>query len=185
MPFAAWWRGDPLPALPPLPEFTVEWAPDSALVERLTGLPRAEVQRRHANGNQAVAALLADEPAGYGWVARERGAIAELDFAFALPPGNRYLWDFATLAQYRGRGVYPHLLQAILRQESASGAERIWIGYEAGNGASARGIAKAGFAEVGDLVTEDARVTGLVLYGAGERARAFRAIAEPALLDGL
>ena len=44
--------------------------------------------------------------------------------SWPLGPQDRHLWDFVTLPAYRGRGVYPHLLQAILRAES-EGAEHL------------------------------------------------------------
>ena len=56
-------------------------------------------------------------PVGYGWAATRRASIGELGLAFALPRDERYLWDFATLPAYRGLGLYPRLLQAMLRAE--------------------------------------------------------------------
>ncbi len=62
----------------------------------------------------------------------------------ALTPSDRALWDFVTFEAWRGRGIYPLLLQAILRTEQSE-AERFWIGHRADNDASKRGILKAGF----------------------------------------
>src|SRR5206468_4303100 len=90
--------------------------------------------------------------AGWGWSAWERGLIDELALAWELPPGNHYLWDFVTRPEWRGHGLYPRLLQAILVRE-AGDAERFWIGHVAENHASERGILKAGFRVVGGLHT--------------------------------
>jgi GNAT superfamily N-acetyltransferase len=103
-------------------------------------------------------------------MAMQTGGIEELDFSFTVPPGNGYLWDFVTLPAWRGRGVYPHLLQEIVRQETE--IERFWIGYEDRNEVSGRGIARAGFRVVGDLIVEGRRVTRFAVFDDGERARA-------------
>src|SRR5919199_341971 len=41
-------------------------------------------------------ALIGAAPAAYGWVAPAGATIGELSLSFALPAGDRYLWDFAT-----------------------------------------------------------------------------------------
>jgi GNAT superfamily N-acetyltransferase len=177
MPFATWWRGDPLPALAPLASFEARPSTDRALIGRLTGLPASMVEARLSSDNDLFVASLADEPAGYGWLARRCGGIDELDFSFALPAGDGYLWDFVTLPAWRGRGVYPHLLQAILAQ--AADIQRFWIGYEARNLASERGIQKAGFQVVGDLAVTDGRVSGFDVFAPGQRADAASRVLAP------
>jgi GNAT superfamily N-acetyltransferase len=182
MPFATWWRGDPLPALPDLPGFAARRETDRALIGRLTGLLNRTIAARLGSENELFVGLLDGEPAGYGWLALRRGGIDELDFSFELPDGNAYLWDFVTLPEFRGRGVYPHLLQTIVAQ--TPDVERFWIGYEAHNLASERGIAKAGFRVVGDLAVDGGRVSGFVVDEAGvdepgPRAEAARALFHP------
>ena len=169
MPFATWWRGDTLPKLSPLPSLSTRRVTRWDEAQRITGLTEDRVLLRYQAGHRPYAAFLEDAPVAYGWAARETGGIDELDFSFTVPAGNCYLWDFVTLPDWRGRGLYPRLLQAILAEEDDVG--RFWIGYEAGNKASARGIAKAGFRVVGDLVVSDGRVTSFVVFEDGERAR--------------
>ena len=70
---------------------------------------------------------------------------------------------------WRGHDVYPALLQAILVDEEAT---RFWIGHDRENAASARGMAKAGFREVG---TAHRRADGQLLFvpsASAERAAA-------------
>ena len=177
MPFATWWRGDALPKLSPLPTFSARRSTDPVLLRRLTGLSESVLAARFDADHQIFPAFVAEEPAGYGWLARRSGGIEELDYSFDLPDGDGYLWDFVTLPAWRGRGVYPHLLQAIVRQEP--GVERFWIGYEANNQASARGIQKAGFQVIGDLALTDSHVSGFVVTQPGARAEAAVAIFEP------
>src|SRR5262249_35635739 len=49
---------------------------------------------------------------------------------------------------WRGLGIYPRLLQAILAREAGE-AQRFWIGHVRENRASGRGIVKAGFGTIG------------------------------------
>lgn len=55
-----------------------------------------------------------------------------------------------TIPSHRGRGIYPRLLDAIIRIESMV-AERFWIAYAPENHASGAGVAKAGFQSVAQL----------------------------------
>mgnify|MGYP001359646024 CR=1 FL=1 len=106
---------------------------------------------------------------GWGWVATREAEISELGLTIALPPGNRYLWDFVTRPAWRGRGIYPSLLQAIVARE---GATRYWIGYDEGNLASARGVARAGFVRVGSVLRAGDGGLAFAPDGPPERARA-------------
>jgi hypothetical protein len=163
MPFATWWRGDPLPELPPLPGLTVRRSLNRALINQMTGLTRPAIEGRIKADNAFFVALLDREPTAYGWAALREGRIDELLFRFAVPSGNAYLWDFETLPRWRGRNIYPQLLQGITAL--LGGVDRFWIGYEGHNAASARGIAKAGFIVVGDLTIADGRVAGVETAG--------------------
>src|SRR5262245_14794831 len=112
MSLATWWVNDPLPTLPVLPDFAVRLANDDAELAALNRIPVAEVQSRRAGGHQAYIGYRQRQPVTYGWVATRSATIGELDLAFALPAGDRYLWDFATLPEWQGRGLYPRLLQS-------------------------------------------------------------------------
>src|SRR3954451_5876154 len=47
-----WWRGDALPALPPLPGLTIEPARDLEIVARLAVMAEAEAAARVSRGHQ-------------------------------------------------------------------------------------------------------------------------------------
>lgn len=139
-----WWQGDALPVLPPLLDFAVEEARDQALLASLMGVAATTVAERLEAGYRAYLARLGTVPAAYGWSACAQASFGEGLVTFQLPPKNRYLYDFVTLPTWRGLGIYPRLLQAILRKESGAD-ERFWIIHQASNTASERGIDKAGF----------------------------------------
>jgi hypothetical protein len=74
---------------------------------------------------------------------------------------NRYLHYFITLSEWRGQGIYPRLLQYILRHESDEN-ERFWIIHQLSNVASERGIRKAGFCIASKVYFLDTGKLGLV-----------------------
>ena len=79
----------------------------------------------------------------YGWVATRVASIGELKLTITLSSSDRYLWDFATLPEWQGRSLYPHLLQANLHHERE--AERFWIIYAPEKLPWGAGMRKAGF----------------------------------------
>ncbi len=154
--FYAWWRGDPLPTLHPVPNVTIEPSEDPSLIATLTGMDPEVVRERMQRGHQPWLAWIDEEPAGWGWVATREAGISELGIEIDLGSDERYLWDFVTPPAWRGRGIYTALLHTILDRD---GAARYWIGHDEGNVASARGITKAGFRQVGTAQRlEDGRI---------------------------
>lgn len=170
MALATWWRGDDLPALSPIAEFRAEVSADPYLLAMLSNYEVAEAQRRLAEGHRAYVAWMGSAPVAYGWVATRVASIGELGIDVPVPPTDRYLWDFATLPEWRGRGIYPHLLQAIVRRE-AQDAERCWIIAAPENRASSAGIYKAGFTATAQLSFQTAGQAGLTALGPSERVR--------------
>lgn len=161
----AWWSSDPLPPLAPISGFRVVPTSDAALIARMAQLDRAEVVRRIDRGNRPYIGYLHDEPIAYGWSATETGGIYEMDLVFEVPAGTRYFWDFVTLPSWRGRGVYPRMLQAILTYEQSE-VQRFWISHDADNDASRHGITKAGFQTIEALVmTPDGELKILPIDG--------------------
>jgi len=122
------------------------------LLARMGTTTVSEVRRRWANEHVAFVACFNNQPAAFGWMARTTAAIGELNHELTLPVGNRYLWNFRTLAAYRGRGIYPALLQHMIRYE-VHNTNRFWIIHAPENQSSMKGIRKAGFQYVGKLYT--------------------------------
>ena len=157
MVLATWWYEDGPSALELPTGLTIESPFDDEPVILLTGLSHDEVSRRRADGHRPYVARVDGAPAAYGWVGTRSCSIGELDLNFDLPAGNRYLWDFATLPAFQGRGVYPYMLAEIVRRECPP-AVRLWIIHAPENLPSGVGIARAGFIPVAELsFTEDGR----------------------------
>jgi len=169
--FYCWWRSDPCANLAHLPGFEAELASDYRLIAELARLDLAEVLARVRDGHRSYIARLSGVPVAYGWSAGNRASIGELGLEFAIPAGNRYLWDFATLPAWRGIGIYPRLLQVIIAREAAE-AERFWIGHVYDNSASGRGIVKAGFGEAGATGCRNGRALTFAATGPAARERA-------------
>ena len=144
-----WWRGDPLPAVLPPDNFSVHGLEQPELLADLARLPVQEVLQRIQRNNRPYIAKVGGEPVAYGWSA---AGPAEIDtiLRFDVPNSERYLWDFVTLPRWRRMGIYPALLQEIVRRESPA-VSRFWVGHDAGNTPSQRGIRKAGFRPAGEM----------------------------------
>jgi len=117
---------------------------------RLQSRSVAEIEERFVGGHRAYIATMFGEPAAWGWVATTAATIREVNASFALTSTDRYLWNFVTLSAFRGQGIYPRLLDAIVAAESVE-AERFWIAYAPENRASGSGIVTAGFTIVAEL----------------------------------
>jgi GNAT superfamily N-acetyltransferase len=176
-----WWRGDPLPILPPLPGLTIAPVADPRSILPLCWLAEGDVRGRLDRNHRLWLARLPGAPVAYGRVATTEAQIGGLGITLALPPGNRYLWDFVTLPPWRGRGIYPRLLQAILAHEDTS--ERFWIGHDVGNDASRRGIERAGFALTATLYRQPDGRFVFVPAASIERALATSVLLDVPLID--
>src|SRR5579885_1413739 len=102
MALATWWTADPLPDLPPIVDFQVRPADDDAEMARIMRLAGAEVRERRRAGHRPYLGYRGATAVTYGWVATDEASIGELGLAFSLPPGERYLWDFATAPDWQG-----------------------------------------------------------------------------------
>ena len=171
MSFATFWSEDTLTPIGSLPGVTAGPTSDWDELAEINHISRAEVIDRINNGHRPYVARMDGQPVAYGWLATRKISIGELDINFELPTDDRYLWDFATLPDWQGRGLYPRLLQAILEQEIQN-AKRFWIIHAPENLPSGAGMSKAGFEFVGQLsFTADGKV-GLAPYSdSTERAR--------------
>jgi len=112
----------------------------------------AEFARRLESGRQCYTAWVEEQPAAYGWVSFQEEYIGELNLCIKLLAGEAYIWDCATLPAYRQKHLYSALLVYICGQLRSQGLCRAWIGADLENVASQKGMARAGFHHVADLV---------------------------------
>jgi GNAT superfamily N-acetyltransferase len=120
------------------------------------------VRARFAAGRRCYAALVREELAAYGWVSFDEEEIGEMRLRLRLAPGEAYIWDCATAPPFRRRRLYTALLAHITRELRAEGLCRVWIGADQDNVASQRGMARAGFKPVADIVVARALAMRLV-----------------------
>ena len=182
MALATWWRGDQLMKLTPLDDFKVRQANDDRLLAQLNRISLEEVQARKKAGHRPYLGYLGNTAVTYGWVATREASIGELKLVFSLSAEERYLWDFATLPQWQGKGLYPRLLQAIVQAENA---ERFWIIHAPENLPSGAGMHKAGFEAVGQLSFRPDGSVGLIPVQNERAAIGGRMLGVPLLEDGL
>jgi len=183
MALATWWASDPLLDLTPLADFQVRLATDDAQLATINHIPVAEVAQRRRAGHLPYVGYMDETAVTYGWVATREASIGELNLVFPIAAESRYLWDFATLPEWQGRGLYPRLLQGIVQAEQA---ERFWILHAPENLPSGAGMQKAGFQAVGQLSFQRDNSLGLIPFSNPERARIGADLLGVALIeDGL
>lgn len=171
-----WWKGDLLPTLPSLPDFTVEEAVPIEILSNLMGISSVEVRKLLHKEHRPYIVRMGTLPVAVGWSGIGKASFGEGRVTFHVPAQNRYLYYFITLPTFRGRGIYPHLLQYILSSESKTN-ERFWIIHQLENTASQRGIQKAGFHIASQVHFLSRGGLGLVPPpGENERARAGAAL---------
>jgi len=146
-----------IPALlPRVPADFCRLTPDlgPALASSTDSISLNEIISRLESGRQCYAARVDGQIVAYGWVSFEHEDIGELNLRTKLVPGEAYIWDCATVPAFRGNLLYSALLVYILGNLRTQNICRAWIGADLDNIASQKGIARAGFHHVADLVIE-------------------------------
>ncbi len=148
---------EPTPAVFPRIETEFGLA-EASLAPALAALSGTEGETEFAGrfgaGRRCYTARVAGEIAAYGWVSFDDEQIGELNLRIRLLPGEVYIWDCFTAPQYRGKHLYSALLAHILNELRLEGWRRAWIGADLDNLASQKGIARAGFHHLANLVVE-------------------------------
>lgn len=180
MALATWWNSDPMTNLAPLPDFQVGITPDDVQLAAINHISIAEVEQRRQAGHLPYVGYLNETAVTYGWVATRQASIGELNLEFSISTDSRYLWDFATLPEWQGRGLYPRLLQAIVKAERA---KYYWVIHAPENLPSGAGMQKAGFQSVGQLSFQRDGSLGLIPLEQPERARVGAALLGVPLIE--
>ncbi|HKY56323.1 MAG TPA: GNAT family N-acetyltransferase [Anaerolineales bacterium] len=129
---------------------------DSESITKLAALigenSSADILKRFESGRRCYVAQVDEQLAAYGWVSFAEEFVGELSLHLKLLPGEAYIWDCVTLPAFRRNHLYSALLTYILLDLRAESLHRVWIGADLDNIASQRGIARAGFKAVADMV---------------------------------
>ena len=131
---------------------TLDLAP--ALASSTNSLSLTEITKRIEAGRQCHVARVDGQIAAYGWLSFVEEDIGELNLRIKLLAGEAYIWDCETLPAFREKLLYSALLIHILGELHAQKICRAWIGADLENVASQKGIARAGFHHVADLIIE-------------------------------
>ncbi len=123
------------------------------------GVTRMDILMRFASGKRCYGVHVREKLAAYGWVSFDEELVGELRLRVQLIPGEAYIWDCATLPEFRRHRLYTALLSYVLSDLRFDHFKRAWIGANLDNEPSQRGIARAGFHHVANLVVE--RVLGM------------------------
>ena len=152
---------EPVPAVAPLilASFRRVEASHVSSLSSTMGMSPEELLQRFETGRRCYAAWVEDQIAAYGWVSLTDEHIGELNLRIRLLPGEVYIWDCATVPQFRRNHLYSALLSHIITELHAERFCRAWIGADMENKPSQQGIARAGFHHVADLVV--ARVVAM------------------------
>lgn len=122
------------------------------LAQNLSATQVTEVEQRLAGGRRCYTAWAEDRLAGYGWVSFQHEEVQELGVRLQLQPCEAYIWDCYTFPAFRQLHIYAALLVWMLQQLGEEGLCRAWIGANMDNLPSQRGIDRAGFTRVADLL---------------------------------
>jgi hypothetical protein len=136
-------RQNELPFITSLNRLTISECNDASLLSTIGKVSVDAVNQRFSNDHKAYVAFLDTKPAAFGWVATKKASVGELNHEIVMPAGHRYLWNFRTLEEFRGLGIYPRLLQNIIQAEQD--VQCFWIMHAPENKSSESGILKAGF----------------------------------------
>jgi len=125
----------------------------------MDGATPSDILARFESGRRCYAARVDGKLAAYGWVSFDEEFVGELRLRLRLLPGEAYIWDCATVPEFRRQRLYSSLLSFILSDLRFGQFKRAWIGANLDNEPSQRGIARAGFHHVANLAVE--RVLGM------------------------
>jgi GNAT superfamily N-acetyltransferase len=115
-------------------------------LEHAMGDDGDRVGLRLTRGSRCFGAWRGSALAGYGWVSTDPEWIGELSLEMKPAQGEAYLWNCATVAEYRRLGVFGQLLRSMKAHLETEGFTRIWIGSMQGPGETA--VPAAGFVPV-------------------------------------
>lgn len=104
------------------------------------------IEHRFTNADSCYVAWAGRKMAHFIWV-QDRGAhfIHPAGITHHIQKGELWIYDAETKEEFRGLGIYPHMLSSLLRKAKENGYVKAVIYTNYNNAASIRGIQKSGF----------------------------------------
>ena len=118
-------------------------SPNRKLIEEVQGDRLTKV--RFGRDEMCFVAIHDGHVVSYIWGSRGKVGVEEIMMAVDIAPTEIYLYDAFTLEPWRGRNLYPAVLQRALEFGGILDLKRSTIFVEAKNTPSIRGVTKAGF----------------------------------------
>ena len=118
-------------------------SPHRPLIDEVQG--ERMVERRFDRGEICFVAIHEGSVVSYIWGSRGKVGVEEISMAVKTAPGEIYLYDAFTLEPWRGKNLYPSVLQRAIEYGRDLNLDRSTIFVEAKNTPSIRGVTKAGF----------------------------------------
>jgi GNAT superfamily N-acetyltransferase len=115
------------------------------VVGRMDPISPEAIAKRFRIGRQCFFAQVNGAIVAYGWLTRGSEYVGEFERELWVEADEAYVWDCATLPDYRRRRLFSKLLAYITDRARREGIQRLWIiGLTAAPGIN-RGVAAAGF----------------------------------------
>lgn len=96
-------------------------------VSQMDPISPAAIARRFDAGSWCFAAWVGGSIAAYGWVTRGPEYVGEFERQLRIREDEAYIWDCATLPNYRRQRLFTSLLGYITRQLQREGNQQAWI----------------------------------------------------------
>lgn len=149
----------PIDTIPPSPEgltfFHTDKTADAFMREQMEismqamDEPAGLVGKRLEDGDKFFGWQEHDRIVSFGWITYKDRLLGTTRYKDM--PGRVFLYNFATLENYRSRGLYSGLLLRIRHVLAHEGATEILLEVDSKNGSSLKGVERAGFVSVAQL----------------------------------
>jgi GNAT superfamily N-acetyltransferase len=114
-------------------------------VKQMDPIAPEAIAKRFQIGRQCFVAQANGAVVAYGWLTRGSEYVGEFERELQVGADEAYVWDCATLPNYRRQRLFSALLAYITDRLRREGMQRLWIiGLAAAPGID-RGVAAAGF----------------------------------------
>lgn len=113
---------------------------------------RRMCETRFKHGDRCCVAFYEKKPVFFCWISFKQMRMAEIRHSYKLANGEACIYHCYTVTEYRRKGVYSCMLTNICRRLQSEGTSRIYIYAAEHNVSSNRGILRAGFSAVSQIL---------------------------------